>query len=319
MICFQNNILIQKNCFLTERLRKPSLATSQTSKKKTLVFSSSKFYFDEAKEIKKNRQKINLPLDNILLDLQSKDMDDSFLKFCFLNRDNISYSLLYQITALKLKGEETDNNSSRSIKIKELRKKILENIQIIDQPITQSLIVSEKTVKELLSQENLTSGLDRFVKKNKLDVSSLWIVLTAAISAWKNKIRIDEDDTAKSTLERLTKIKKNVFSNDDIESLLAKELIMLDSFCFSETNCSTAEIESGILDGLKLLVCILEKLPKSSYGTLLGEISEFYNILLNSKFGIKSPSITKNGIQFSPKKITTDSRLAGIKDLSFKN
>ena len=66
-------------------------------------------------------------------------------------------------------------------------------------------------------------------------------------------------------------------------------------------------------------ICILEKLPKSSYGTLLGEISEFYNNLLNSKFGIKSPSITKNGIQFSPKKITTDSRLAGIKDLSFKN
>merc|ERR1712216_411680 len=286
----KNNDFIQKNCFLTQRLREPSLSNSQTSKKKTLVFSGSKFYFDEVKEMKKNRQKLNLPLDNILLDLQSKDMDDTFLKFCFLNRDNISYSLLYQITALKLKGEETDNNSSRSIKI-----------------------------KELLSQENLTSGLDRFVKKNKLDVSSLWIVLTAAISAWKNKIRIDEDDTAKSTLERLTKIKKNVFSNDDIESLLAKELIMLDSFCFSETNNSTAEIESGILDGLKLLVCILEKLPKSSYGTLLGEISEFYNILLNSKFGIKSPSMTKNSIQFSPKKITTDSRLAGIKDLSFKN
>ena len=94
MICFQNNIFIQKNCFLTQRLREPSLSTSQTSKKKTLVFSSSKFYFDEAKEIKKNRQKINLPLDNILLDLQSKDMDDTFLKFCFLNRDNISYSLL---------------------------------------------------------------------------------------------------------------------------------------------------------------------------------------------------------------------------------
>ena len=165
MICFQNSNFIQKNCFLTQRLREPSLSNSQTSKKKTLVFSGSKFYFDEVKEMKKNRQKLNLPLDNILLDLQSKDMDDTFLKFCFLNRDNISYSLLYQITALKLKGEETDNNSSRSIKIKELRKKILENIQIIDQPITQSLIISEKTVKELLSQENLTSDLDRFVKK----------------------------------------------------------------------------------------------------------------------------------------------------------
>jgi hypothetical protein len=280
---------------------------------------SSRFYYQETLDMKDNRQKINLPLDEILLELQSKELETDFLKFCFLNRDNLSYSLLYQITALKLKGEEKEAENIRSNKIKELRKKILEHIQLIDQPITQSLIVSEKTVKELLTQDDSISNLDKIIKKNRIDVSSLWIVLTAAISAWENKLKFEEDDNAKTTLKKLKKIKKTVFSDDLVNAFVAKELIFIDSFLFSGTKETAPDLVVENLDGIKLLICILEKLPKSSYGILLAEVSYFYNNLLKSKLGLKKMSLTDTAIQFSPRQINTDSRLAKIKDLNLKN
>jgi len=67
------------------------------------------------------------------------------------------------------------------------------------------------------------------------------------------------------------------------------------------------------------LICILEKLPKSSYGVLLDDVSIFYNNLLKTKLGLTKQSLTDNIIQFSPKKINTDSRLVNIKEKNFKN
>jgi len=272
--------------------------------------SSFQFNYQEALELKTNRQKINLPLDNIILELQSKGVNSDFLKFCFLNRDYISYSLLYQLTALKLKGEEAESDVLRVDKIKELRKNILENIQLIDQPITQSLIVSEKIVKEILLQDNLESNLDFLIKKNKIDVSSLWIVLTAAISAWQNKIKFEEDEISKKTLEKLKLIKKKIFSDKRNITFLAKEFKLLDSL---NSTTALSSVEIGLLDGIKLLICILEKLPKSSYGILLNEVSITHKNLMLSSLGLKEKPMVENGIQFLPKKIVTDSRLVNIK------
>lgn len=318
MICFQNSFLSQNTNFIP---RKPdgrhilNFGHTIYSKKTTLNIGSN-FSYGEANEMKNKRLKVNLPLDNVILELQSNDTDNEFLKFCFLNRDTISYVLLYQITALKLKGEENELNNTQAYKIKELRKKILENIQLIDQPITQSLIVSEKVVKEILSQDDLSSNINSIIKKERINISSLWIVLTAAISAWQRKIKFGGDENSKSTLEKLQRIKDKIFSNENFRSLLSMELLFLDSNNFSEIETKNIDIEVGLIDGLKLLTCILEKLPKSSYGALLDEISNFHDFILEKKLGLKKSSLLENSIQFYPKKINTDSRLVNIKDQS---
>jgi len=280
---------------------------------------SSRFNYNNTLDIKNKRQKVNLPLDSIILELQSNESDSDFLKFCFLNRDNISYILLYQITALKLKGEEVENNITRVNKINDLREKILENIQLIDQPITQSLIVSEKIVKEMLQEEIMDLNFSYVLTNDKINIASIWIVLTAAISAWQNKIKYSRDETPIATLDKLVKLKKMIFKEERFYSFLSKELSLLDSYDFSSNTVKPVEIESGLLDGIKLLICILEKLPKSSYGVLLDDVSNFYNNLLRTKLGIKKQLLTDNIIQFSPRKISTDSRLVNIKEKYFKN
>jgi hypothetical protein len=284
------------------------------SHKNTQISLTSQFYYEKTSEKKLNRQKIILPIDDVILGLQSNETEKDFLKFCFLNRENISYVLLYQITALKLKKEEDEQEILRGNKIIGLRKKILENIQLIDQPVSQSLIVSEKIIKEILTKEYSDGELKSLVKNNKLNISSLWIVLTAAITAWEKKIEFEEDEVSAQTLERIKKIKKIIFSDKKISFLLAKEFVFIDFFNFEESK--SPDVEIGCLDGLKLLICFLEKLPKSSYGTLLEKVSEIYGKVLFAKFGIKKQFLGENVIQFSPKKITTDSRLVNIKDKS---
>jgi len=280
---------------------------------------SSKFNYNNILSMKKKRQIVNLPLDSIILELQSNEVNNDFLKFCFLNRDNISYVLLYQITALKLKGEETEKNKTNDNKINYLREKILENIQLIDQPITQSLIVAEKIVKEMLQDENRELNFSQVITNDKINVASIWIVLTAAISAWQNKIRYSKDETPETTLKKLVNLKKMIFKEEMFYSFLSKELSLLDSYDFLSSKIKPVEIDVGLLDGIKLLICILEKLPKSSYGVLLDDISIFYNNLLKTKLGLTKQSLTDNIIQFSPRKINTDSRLVNIKEKNFKN
>jgi hypothetical protein len=324
MICFQNSFVFKSLDVIKMRNEKKLLATVHSVIEKnrvnlTQLNLSSKFEYDTVTMMKKNRQKFTHRLDDLILDLQSNEISNDFLKFCFLNRDTISYDLMYQITALKLKGEENETDITRVNKIKVLRKKILENIQLIDQPITQSLIVSEKLVRELLTQGDTTVVLNSFIKKNKINVSSLWIVLTAAISAWRNKTKLENDESSEIMLEKLINIKENIFSDKITLSLLAKEFILLDSHIFSTDSVQKIEIEIGVIDGLKLLMCLLEKLPKSSYGILLDEVWCFYNYLVISKLGIKKRSLGENMIQFSPKSITTDSRLVNIKDKNLQN
>lgn len=95
--------------------------------------------------------------------------------------------------------------------------------------------------------------------------------------------------------------------------------MFLDSNNLSKIDSKNIDIEVGLIDGLKLLTCILEKLPKSSYGALLDEITTFHDIILEKKLGLKKSSLLENSIQFYPKKINTDSRLVNIREQSNYN
>jgi hypothetical protein len=321
MICFQNSLINKSNFFFkkkkTDSLFLNSYIRPNLKNNKNIQLAlASEFYYETISEKKLNKQKINLPINDIILGLQSNETEKDFLKFCFLNRENISYILLHQITALKLKKDEDDKETLRGNKIIGLRKKILENVQLIDQPISQSLIVSEKIIKEILTKDYSDRDLKRLIKNNKLNVSSLWIVLTAAITAWEKKIEFENEEISSKTLEKIKKIKKVVFSDKEINCLLAKEFIFIDFFDSNDSN--STNFETGYIDGLKLFICILEKLPKSSYGILLGKVSDIYKKILIVNFGIKKQLFGENVAQFFPKKITTDSRLVNIKDNSIK-
>ena len=320
MICFQNSLNIGANFFNKKKtdglfLNSYNRVGLKYNKNIQLTLAS-EFYYGTISEKKINKQKITLPINDIILGLQSNETEKDFLKFCFLNRENISYILLYQITALKLKRDEDDKETLRGNKIIGLRKKILENVQLIDQPISQSLIVSEKIIKEILTKDYSDMDLKSFIKNNKLNVSSLWIVLTAAITAWEKKMENENDDLSSETLEKIKRIKQIAFSDKEINCLLAKEFVFIDFFDSNDPNSTNFEI--GFIDGLKLLICILEKLPKSSYGILLGKVSDIYKKILSIKFGIKKQHFGKNVAQFFPKKIITDSRLVNIKDNDIK-
>jgi len=188
MICLSSkylipNLGISKNRFNKNWFKNLRSQILPNKNSNTQLNLNAKFNYDQVSNMKNYRQKLNFPIDNIILDLQSKELDNDFLKFCFLNRDNISYVLLHQITALKLKSEENGTDDTRVNKIKALRKRILENIQLIDQPISQSLILSEKTVKEILALDDINDIFNLTIKKDKLNTSSLCIVLSATISA----------------------------------------------------------------------------------------------------------------------------------------
>ena len=175
MICILNSIIIKPNFF--NKKKTDSLLLNSYNKvglkchKNTKLYLGSEFYYSKISEKKLNKQKITLPINDIILGIQSNETEKDFLKFCFLNRENISYILLYQITALKLKRDEDDKETLRGNKIIGLRKKILENVQLIDQPISQSLIVSEKIIKEILTRDFSDIDLKSLIKNNKLNIN----------------------------------------------------------------------------------------------------------------------------------------------------
>ena len=71
-----------------------------------------------------------------------------------------------------------------------------------------------------------------------------------------------KDEISETTLEKLVEIKGAVFQDERFYPFLGKELVLIDSFNFSNTTINTIDVEIGLIDGFKLLICILEKLPK---------------------------------------------------------
>jgi len=177
---------------------------NQSSKSKTSKF----FIKDFSKKPRKNKElnssikALNFPnssskkfirlntdetIQKIIINLQKISDEKTFFDFCITNREHLSYCLLYRLTALKLKAESDIENENQSDNIANFRKKILENILFIDQPVSQALILSEKRIKEILESSMEKDLILKKIGEDTPNVTCFWIVMQAALLAWEKK------------------------------------------------------------------------------------------------------------------------------------
>jgi hypothetical protein len=281
---------------------------------KNVLNLKSQFNFSDIKEKKINKLRHVTNNENFVSLVQKIKTRDAFLKFCNNNREHISYNLLYRLTALKLKtSQDIENNLEESLN--DFRKKIQESILIIDQPFSQSLILAEKKIKESIKNIDDVSFVMENIGENRIDVSCFWIVLNSAIIAWerKNKVKNDKNEV----YDDLIAIKNIISKNPGYEKNLPLELKYIDKAIQSKDKDSISEIfDISLLEGMKLLICHIEKLPSSSYGPMLNEVYKIYEINYRKLFKSSNQELRDYNIQFKPSKIEKLSKIADIKKTS---
>lgn len=282
-----------------------------SSNNKIILNMASSFSFSSADEKKKNRIKINTTNDKVVEILQKIKTREFFLKFCNTNRDHLSFDLLYRLTVLKLKtqsGQETIVTKN----LEDFRKRIQESNVIIDQPFTQSLILAEKRIKESLKNTEDTTFVSENIGNTKIEIACFWIVLNSALIAWKTKNLSNGEDN--QVCNNLTEIKNIISKNPHYNKMLPIEMKFLDKFLYTnDIQLNLDGYDLSTLDGMKLLICYLEKLPSSSYGPILITINKIYKSCFEKLFKTQPQETRDFTIQFTPTVLENQSKIADIR------
>jgi len=290
--------------------KKTKLVLNMGQSEKPSKFSSSN---QKPFERKQSHLYLNISVETLISNLQEMYLKENFTDFCFLNREHLSYDLLYRLTVLKLKSEENTNNQNQILKVDGFRKRILETTMVTDQAISQTLILAEKRIKEILNKTQNPEFVIQNIGEDRIHISCFWVVLFAALVAWEKKIGSDDQIANSDTYQKLSTIKEIFVNSEKHQSLLATELKTIQNFLGFENNSnSQSTVGVDCITGLKLLISQLEKLPSSSYGPLLFQVSKFYNKVFFENYGIKNESLRSQNIVFIPKKIKTKSKLVEI-------
>mmetsp|Transcript_17712 Transcript_17712/g.44764 ORF Transcript_17712/g.44764 Transcript_17712/m.44764 type:complete len:284 (+) Transcript_17712:121-972(+) len=198
-----------------------------TRKSKNLIFSLNALDFPKSSSKKLIRLNTDETIQKIIINLQKVSDEKTFFDFCITNREHLSYCLLYRLTALKLKAESDLQSENQSKNIQNFRKKILENILFVDQPVSQALILSEKRIKEIMESSLEEKLVLRKIGEDATSVTCFWIVMQAALFAWKKKEDTENLQNKTEIYEKLKKIKKIFNKSQKHISLLAHELVFL--------------------------------------------------------------------------------------------
>jgi hypothetical protein len=237
------------------------------------------------------RKSLRLPIDNnidsTIASLQQCSTKTEILDFCFVNRDFLSYSLLSRLTSLKLKAQQDGLKEEQVSKIELILKNIIMANSCVDRSSYQSMISAEKIIKQLLEKQDEIYEINHEIKESKIRMSWFWIVLSAAIISWEGKLKEKQSGQETEVYEKLLNIKKkNFFKNIAIENLPV-EIQYLESKLLGDNNFLNIEISPvELLQGLKLIISQLEKLPTTFYGPLLRIIKNEYDDIMKDNLGL---------------------------------
>lgn len=253
-------------------------------------------------------------IQNIINSLQKVSDEKNFFEFCVCNREHLSYCLLYRLTALKLRTEGDVSVKNQSKNIDNFRKKILENNMYIDQAISQSFILSEKRIKNIL--ENFREeDILKNIGENSTSVCAFWIVLNSALAAWEKKGVNDNENKKNGVYDKLKNINTVFLASEKHQSLLAHEMIFYqNSINSGHQKSQSIYSEKEMIEGLMLLILQLEKLPSNSYGTLHKKIIKFCEKILEKNLGSNMENLTNFKISVPLTEVENNSRLVEIQN-----
>mmetsp|Transcript_9082 Transcript_9082/g.14593 ORF Transcript_9082/g.14593 Transcript_9082/m.14593 type:complete len:322 (-) Transcript_9082:1671-2636(-) len=276
-------------------------------------FSKKTNFLPKTSQKKEIYLKLNTSIEDVIMKLQEIQIKGDFLKFCYINREHLSYDLLYRLTVLKLRSESNKENTTQIQKIEIFRKKILENTMFVDQAVAQSLILGEKRIKEILNKSQNQELVEKNIGEDRVSVSCFWVVLFASLVAWEKKSLIDGQIDSTGTYQKLLNIKKIFKKSDKHQKLLAVELKNIQTYLTDDqSKTSFQKIDLDSISGLKLLISQLEKLPSSSYGPLLKKISNIHDEIFFETYGIETKGLHQQYSPFVPLPIKTKSKLVEI-------
>lgn len=260
------------------------------------------------------RLKTDESIQNIINSLQNVPDESNFFKFCICNREQLSYCLLYRLTALKLKTEGDQSVQKQSKNIDNFRRKILENTMYIDQTISQSLILSEKRIKNIMENTDEKNILKN-IGENSTSVCAFWIVLNSALAAWEKKSLNDLGVKKNGVYEKLKNINSVFLASKKHQSLLAHEMIYYqNSIKLDSQQLLSTHNEIEMIDGLMLLILQLEKLPSNSYGTLHKKTIKLCEKILEKNLGSNLENLTNFKISVPLTDVENNSRLVEIQN-----
>jgi hypothetical protein len=239
--------------------------------------------------IKINRFRTDDSIKDVLVKLQKNYNQNKFFDICFVNRDFLSFSLLYRLTAFKLKTEINSENLVQKEGIEAFRKKILKNILFIDQATTQGIIFAEKRIKQILSSRVLQEDdIIKIIGDDEASLAFFWIVIKAALIAWEKKEKTESEKNVYETYEKLKKIDEILTDNEKYSEILPFELKYIENLLKKKKDDNYfEEFELNYLEGFRILISQLEKLPSNSYGLFLKKISKIYSQKMEKNFASK--------------------------------
>ena len=318
MYSFVHSIFPVKKTINCSVLKKLSNSLGKKNRKiqtrtQSLLFASCSLNFLDASVKKSTRLKTDDTVQSIINSLQIVSDEKKFFDFCVINREHLSYSLLYRLSALKLKAESESNVQTKSKNIDDFRKKILENILFIDQTVSQGLIVSEKRIKEIMESSLDEKVILQKIPNDPTSISCFWIVLYSAITAWEKKETNEAIVDSSEIYRKLKKIQMVFVDSQVHQSSLAYELIFLQNLLENKSDVSwSSKKHYDLIEGIKILILQLEKLPSNSYGPLLKKLLKICNQVLAENMGTKVENFDNFKITFPLTNIETESKLIEI-------
>jgi hypothetical protein len=275
-------------------------------------------YIISPQEKIKNSLNTDSSPEKVISELQKNRENYLFFLFCSVNRKHLNYSLLYRLTSLKLRAETEEKTQYQAQFIDEFRKKILENILLIDQPVLQGLVLAEKRLKELVNKENFDyENIIKSFGKKPIEISCFWIVLNAAISAWENKKFFENNISNSEIFSKMKIINQTLIESKIYYSLLPVEIKFLElNFNSRDREITLDDLHIEYIEGLMLLVCQLEKMPSSSYSYFLEKVNSLIKRIFLENFGKEIKNFEHIDIKFELIKLAPLSKLAEIKTLT---
>jgi len=236
------------------------------------------------------------------------------------NRHFVSEAVLYRFTSAILQAQSSGGREEEVANMRELRKHLISLSWDIDVSFKRAILAAEERLMTTLQSADVGKMAGRQAGANTSEVDAYWCVVYAAISAWEERGRTNEELSQVDIQASLTKVAAVYSTNERI-----LELISPCFTCVSEVLALTdPQEQSKKLDALNdndvvKLASYIEQirlLPVNAYDGLRRRLGTILDFILAKKYNIQ-PSTIKP-FRFEPMEIERGSKIVSIQQTAAK-
>lgn len=234
------------------------------------------------------------------------------------NRDFVTENVLYRFTSAILQVDTRDKNietrEEEARNMRQLRKELIAHCWSYDFLLKLGVQKAEARLLNVLKGGNIKSDVDRYCGRTTMDVDSFWIVVFAAVAAWEERGRENEElanvDMQKSLAVAADACKTLPSVNRYLSpSLKAVQNILTSTDPDVQTNV-VAELDDETIAQLCTFTEQVRLLPTPAYGALVRRLRSIRDYIRADRYGIEPTYLEP--FRFVPAEVRRESRLVSF-------